>query len=195
MGTFASLIFIDYRWCWVQLTLLIIANFGLGASQTLTGHLTEDPGLTGVNGLSYGLFYSPLQQYVMGAYLTQFRYTQFNLQLWQARAENSYLDVNEDVGPLSEYAAKVNVILLCAQIIMYGITLFVSLRYCRDARVAEEPGDVQPEEDIYAMPREVKEEAKRIDECIARRDDNADELVIVHNLVKRYYSAHPDQIV
>ena len=75
---------------------------------------------------------------------------------------------------------------------MYSITLFISLRCCRDARVAEEPGDVQPEEDIYAMPREVKEEAKRIDECIDRRDDNADELVIVHNLVKRYYSARPD---
>ena len=86
MGTFASLIFIDYRWCWVQLTLLIIANFGLGGAQTITGHLTEDPGLQGVNGLSIGLFYSPLQQYVMGAYLTQFRYTQFNLQLWQSYA-------------------------------------------------------------------------------------------------------------
>ena len=89
--------------------------------------------------------------------------------------------------------------LLLIQAAVYGVLLLLFLFTCKNAPAAE-ASDVQPEEDMFEQPVEVKKEAERIENLIrSRQEMNADELnpdianeiLVVDKLVKRYYTAPP----
>ena len=106
------------------------------------------------------------------------------------------MDVVEPFGP---YGADLQIKLLLIQAAAYGVLLLLFLCTCKNAPVAE-VSDVQPEEDMFVQPEEVKKEAERIENLIrSRQQMNADELnpdianeiLVVDKLVKRYYTAPP----
>ena len=136
-----------------------------------------------------GLGFSPIAQISISLFLSQFRYVQYSLQ----HADDdvaTILDSSFDVGIASSYAGRTNYLLLCIQIGVYGLGLLLSFLICKDgSNIPQEPQEIQPEKDDFQVPTEVKEETERVDACINGEGDASDELILVHNLVKRYYTA------
>ena len=77
------------------------------------------------------------------------------------------------------------------QIVVYGSLLLVSLICWGEGTVRPEPAEVEPEQDTVQVPKSVRDEEDRIGSLIRGDEDASEELVIVHKLVKRYYTAPP----
>lgn len=80
-------------------------------SSIFANNIITEPGLGGMNILTYIMCFSPPSQYLIGCFLTQFRYIQYAMQ-------NKDLDpsmiTSKEVSPLSSYAAKLPAIILAA---------------------------------------------------------------------------------
>ena len=71
----------------------------------------------------------------------------------------------------SEYSSKHNILILGIQIGLYGCLLLISLFVCKEEKIKAEPEEIAPEKDDFAVPKEVKDEAERINACINGNDD------------------------
>lgn len=119
--------------------------------------------------------------------MCQYRYTVYTLQ--NANSDSFAIDTSIDVSPYGEYAGGVQLWNLIGQIGVYGVLLIVFL-LCNKKSVKAEPGEIEPEEDDYVQPKTVKVEAERVAKLI-NEDGGDSEVLIVNNLVKRYYTKPP----
>jgi len=103
------------------------------------------------------------------------------------------------VDPFGEFGAQFQISVLLIQIAVYGSLLILFILICKSVP-PQEPGEIEPETDSFSEPKEVQEESERIENLIKSREqmhadelspDLANEVLVVHNLVKRYYTARP----
>ena len=80
-------------------------------SSVFAGKIAKEPGLGAMNILTYIMCFSPPSQYLIGCFLTQFRYIQYAM---QNKDIDPSMITSKEVSPLSSYAAKLPAIILVA---------------------------------------------------------------------------------
>ena len=134
----------------------------------------------------------------MGLFKLMYRYPRF------AAVNKDNPDVEAEIGqsvePFSDdYGAHLQLKILLIQAGIYAGLLILFLLICKNAPDIE-PEDVNPEEDQFEQSEEVKAEEARVEKIIKSREemniselnpDIAHEILVVHKLVKRYYTEAP----
>ena len=81
--------------------------------------------------------------------------------------------------------------LLIGQICAYSLLILLVLGVCKGGSAASRQEPVEPERDDFETPAEVTQESQRVENMINGDLDQTSDIIIVHNLVKRYYSKPP----
>ena len=134
----------------------------------------------------------------MGLYKLMYRYPRFAAV--NRDNPNVVAEIGQSVEPFSdEYGAHLQLKILLIQAGVFAGLLILFLLMCKN-EPDKEPQDVNPEEDQFAQSEEVKAEEARIEKIIKSREqmntneinpDIAHEILVVHKLVKRYYTEPP----
>jgi len=103
------------------------------------------------------LSFAPPAQYLIGCFLTQYRYAQYAIQ--NAQTDLVSAAAPPTVGPLSKYGAQQCLTIMFLQFVIYSLLLLVSLFACGLSRPKAEPRVVDPEKDDFMVPKEVELEA------------------------------------
>lgn len=165
-------------------------------SGSFTGAYLE-PDSNGPNLVSKICIFSPTVQFFMGLFTIIYRYPKFSA--INREQDTSAIAQNITVDPLGEFGAQFQTYVLLIQIAIYGSLLILFILICKSVP-PQEPGEIEPETDLFSEPKEVQEENERIENIIKSREqmhadelspDLANEVLVVHNLVKRYYTAPP----
>ena len=70
LGFFASLVLVNPKWIILHFTLLGIVQLALNFSGGFAANISTEPGLGGMNMLTYATFYSPMAQYLIFCFLS-----------------------------------------------------------------------------------------------------------------------------